>query len=84
MSGAAEVVQTATSGNHGQLLEEKTIKDLPIVGTRGRNPLQLLEIQPGVSSGAKTGGGVHIHGARDRAWNFTLDGIDVNESSATA
>ncbi len=82
VSGAAEVVQTATSGNHGQLLEEKTIKDLPIVGTRGRNPLQLLEIQPGVSSGANTGGGVHIHGARDRAWNFTLDGIDVNESSA--
>ena len=37
VSGAAEVVQTATSGNHGQLLEEKTIKDLPIVGTRGRN-----------------------------------------------
>jgi len=82
VSGAAEVVQTATSGNHGQLLEEKTIKDLPIVGTRGRNPLQLLEIQPGVSSGANTGGGVHIHGARDRAWNFTLDGIDINESSA--
>jgi len=82
VSGAAEVVQTATSGNFGQLLEEKTIKDLPIVGTRGRNPLQLLEIQPGVSSGANTGGGVHIHGARDRSWNFTLDGIDVNESSA--
>jgi hypothetical protein len=82
VSGATELVQTATSGNHGQLLEEKTIKDLPIVGTRGRNPLQLLEIQPGVSSGANTGGGVHIHGARDRAWNFTLDGLDINESSA--
>jgi len=82
VSGAAEVVQTATSGNHGQLLEEKTIKDLPIVGTRGRNPLQLLEIQPGVSAGGNTGGTVHIHGARDRSWNFTLDGIDVNESSA--
>lgn len=82
VSGAAEVVQTATSGNHGQLLEEKTIKDLPIVGTRGRNPLQLLEIQPGVVSGANTGGTVHVHGARDRSWNFTLDGIDVNETSA--
>ncbi|MBI2687133.1 MAG: carboxypeptidase regulatory-like domain-containing protein [Acidobacteria bacterium] len=82
VSGAAEVVQTATSGNHGQLLDEKTIKDLPIVGTRGRNPLQLLEIQPGVVNGANTGGGIHIHGARDRSWNFTLDGIDVNETSA--
>jgi hypothetical protein len=82
VSGAAEVVQTSTSGNHGQVLEEQTIKDLPIVGTRGRNPLDLLLIQPGVNSGANTGGGVHIHGARDRSFNFTLDGIDINETSA--
>ncbi|MBM3785669.1 MAG: hypothetical protein FJW30_14990 [Acidobacteria bacterium] len=82
VSGAAELVQTSTSGNHGQVLESKTIMDLPIVGTRGRNPLQLLEIQPGVNSGANTGGGVHIHGARDRSFNFTLDGIDINETSA--
>ena len=26
--------------------------------------------------------GVHVNGARDRSWNFTLDGIDTNESSA--
>jgi hypothetical protein len=32
-----------------------------------------------VVSGANTGGGVHVHGARDRAWNFTLDGIDKQE-----
>jgi hypothetical protein len=38
--------------------------------------------QPGVVSGANTGGGVHVNGARDRSWNFTLDGIDNNESSA--
>lgn len=82
VSGAAEVVQTSTSGNHGQVLEEQTIKDLPIVGTRGRNPLDLLLIQPGVNNGANTGGGVHIHGARDRSFNFTLDGIDINETSA--
>ncbi|MBM3769434.1 MAG: hypothetical protein FJW32_28995, partial [Acidobacteria bacterium] len=82
VSGAAELVQTSTSGNHGQVLEERTIKDLPIVGTRGRNPLDLLLIQPGVNNGANTGGGVHIHGARDRSFNFTLDGIDINETSA--
>src|SRR5205823_10170034 len=29
-----------------------------------------------------TGGGVHVNGARDRSWNYTLDGIDNNESSA--
>ena len=37
--------------------------------------------QPGVVSGSNTGGGSHVHGARDRAWNYTLDGIDVNEAS---
>ena len=32
-------------------------------------------------SGAPTGGGIYVHGARDRAWNYTLDGIDINDSS---
>lgn len=82
VSGAAEVVQTATSGNHGIALDAKTIMDLPIVGTRGRNPLDLLKTQPGYNDGSNTGGGFHVHGARDRAWNFTLDGIDINETSA--
>ncbi|MFN9263216.1 MAG: carboxypeptidase regulatory-like domain-containing protein [Acidobacteriota bacterium] len=82
VSGAYEAVQTSTSGNMGNLLEEKIIKDLPIVGTRGRNPLDLVLIQPGITSGSNTGGGIHVHGARDRAWNYTLDGIDTNETSA--
>ena len=78
----ALVVQTSTSGNLGTLVDQKTLELLPIVGTRGRNPLDLVTLQPGVVSGANTGGGVHVYGARDRSWNFTLDGIDVNESSA--
>ncbi|OYW09828.1 MAG: hypothetical protein B7X34_05925 [Acidobacteriia bacterium 12-62-4] len=82
VSGAYQAVQTSTSGNMGNLLEEKIIKDLPIVGTRGRNPLDLVLIQPGITSGSNTGGGIHVHGARDRAWNYTLDGIDTNETSA--
>ncbi len=28
-----------------------------------------------------TGGGIFVHGARDRAWNYTLDGININDSS---
>jgi len=40
--------------------------DLPIVGTRGRNPLDLVLMQPGVVSGAPTGGSIYVHGARDR------------------
>ena len=82
VSGAYQAVQTSSSGNMGNLIEEKIIKDLPIVGTRGRNPLDLVLIQPGITSGSNTGGGIHVHGARDRAWNYTLDGIDTNESSA--
>jgi len=79
---AAELVQTSTSGNFGNLVEQRAVLSLPIVGVRGRNPLDLVLFQPGVVSGANTGGGVHVHGARDRAWNFTLDGIDTNETSA--
>ena len=82
VSATAELVQTSTSGNFGNLYTERVLRDLPIVGTRGRNPLDLVVLQPGVVSGANTGGGVHVHGARDRAWNFTLDGIDTNETSA--
>ncbi len=82
VTGAYEVVQTSTSGNIGAIIEQRVLQDLPIVGTRGRNPLGLVNTEPGVVSGANTGGGVHVHGARDRAWNFTLDGIDTNETSA--
>ncbi len=78
----AEAVQTSTSGNVGNTVEQKTLESLPIVTTRGRNPLDLLNFQPGVVVGSNTGGGVSVHGSRDRAFNFTLDGIDINESTA--
>lgn len=78
----SQVVQTSTSGNLGTTFDQRTIESLPIIGGRGRNPLDLVLTQPGVVSGANTGGGVHVNGARDRSWNFTLDGIDTNETSA--
>jgi hypothetical protein len=82
VTATAELVQTSTSGNFGNLVNQQAIQNLPIVGVRGRNPLTFVLFQPGVVSGANTGGGVHVHGSRDRAWNFTLDGIDINETSA--
>ncbi len=82
VAATAEIVQTSTSGNFGNVFSETVIRDLPIVGTRGRNPLDLVARQPGVVAGANTGGGTHVNGARDRAWNFTVDGIDANETSA--
>lgn len=82
VDAAATQVQTNISGNLGGTVEQRTIESLPIVGTRGRNPLDILNYQPGVVTGANTGGGVHVNGSRDRAFNFTLDGIDINESTA--
>lgn len=82
VEATAEVVQTSTSGNVGSTLDQRTLESLPIIGARGRNPLSLINFQPGVTFGSNAGGGVHVHGSRDRAFNFTLDGIDINESSA--
>jgi Carboxypeptidase regulatory-like domain/TonB-dependent Receptor Plug Domain len=86
----AELVQTQTSGNIGNLFDTVALNTLPIVTSRGRNTLSLVELEPGVvdSGGFNqggpnvAGGGVHVNGARDRAWNYTLDGIDINETSA--
>ncbi len=82
VEGSAELVQTSTSGNVGGTIDQQALESLPIVGLRGRNPLDLLNFQPGFVVGANTGGGNHVHGSRDRSFNFTLDGIDINESSA--
>lgn len=82
VEAGADAVQTGSSGNFGNTVEQRTLETLPIVGVRGRNPLEFINFQPGVNVGSNTGGGVHVHGARDRAFNFTLDGIDINESSA--
>ena len=82
VTAAQETVQTSTSGNIGTTIEQRELTDLPIVTTRGRNPLDLLNVQPGVVFGGNTGGAVNVHGSRDRAFNFTLDGIDINESTA--
>lgn len=65
----------------GNIIERNTIESLPL---NGRNPLNLIVLEPGVvqrSQGA-AGSGVHINGSRDRAFNITIDGIDANESSA--
>ncbi len=82
VSSTAEQVQTDTSGNIGNLVTGRSMKELPIVGTRGRNPIDLVLLQPGVVNGANTGGGIYVNGARDRSWNYTVDGIDSNETSA--
>lgn len=84
VQGGFDLIQTESSGNFGGVIDNITVTQLPIVGTRGRNPLGLVQYMPGVvSNGANaTGGGISVNGSRDRAWNYMLDGIDANESSS--
>ena len=85
VTASYERVQTSTSGNFGATVDNRTLVELPLgldASSGGRNPLTFVRLQPGVSVGANTGGGTHVNGARDRAVNYTLDGIDINESSA--
>ncbi|MEK6281607.1 MAG: TonB-dependent receptor [Acidobacteriota bacterium] len=79
VQGGAEQLQTSNA-TMGNVVEQKAIEALPL---NGRNPLTLLLLEPGVvqrSAGA-AGSGVHVNGARDRAYNVTIDGIEANESS---
>jgi len=79
VQGGAEQLQTANA-SIGNVVERTAIELLPL---NGRNPLTLLLLEPGVvqRSAGGAGSGVHVNGARDRAYNVTIDGIEANESS---
>ena len=79
VQGGAEQLQTANA-TLGNVVDQKAIEALPL---NGRNPLTLLLLEPGVvqRSFGGAGSGVHVNGARDRAYNVTIDGIEANESS---
>src|SRR5712691_9723744 len=79
VTGGTEQLQTANA-TIGNVVEQKAIEALPL---NGRNPLTLLLLEPGVvqRSAGGAGSGVHVNGARDRAYNVTIDGIEANESS---
>src|SRR5688572_6538264 len=79
VQGGVEQLQTANA-TIGNVVEKKAIEALPL---NGRNPLTLLLLEPGVvqRSFGGAGSGVHVNGARDRAYNVTIDGIEANESS---
>ena len=71
---------TTTNAALGDVIERKTITELPL---NGRNPLSLITLQPGLvqRTSAGAGSGTHVNGSRDRAFNVTIDGIDANEPS---
>ncbi len=62
------------------VVNTKEVQSLPL---NGRNPLNLLTLEPGVVQRTTngTGSGTHVFGSRDRAHNVTIDGIDANEST---
>jgi hypothetical protein len=64
----------------GGVVGRKEIAELPL---NGRNPLNLIVLEPGLVQRTtnSTGSGTHVYGSRDRAHNVTIDGIDANESS---
>src|SRR5579875_1922678 len=79
VEGAYERLQT-TNATISDVVTGSEIRNLPL---NGRNPLNLINIEPGLiqTSTNAVGSGTHINGSRDRAFNVTLDGIDVNEPS---
>jgi hypothetical protein len=62
------------------MVGRKEVVELPL---NGRNPLNLIVLEPGLvqRSTKALGSGTHVFGSRDRAHNLTIDGIDANESS---
>ena len=64
----------------GGVVSGKEIQELPL---NGRNPLNLIILEPGLVQRTTNaaGSGTHVFGSRDRAHNVTIDGIDANESS---
>ena len=85
VQGGYNLVETESSGNFGAVIDNITLTQLPIVATRGRNPLGLTQYIPGVvqnNSANAPGGDIVVNGSRDRAFNYVLDGIDDNETSS--
>ncbi len=77
VSASSEVLQTS-SATLGNVVEQKSIVSLPL---NGRNPLNLLMYEPGVTQ--RSGNTVNVNGARSTAVNVTIDGIEANESTSS-
>ncbi|MBL8232176.1 MAG: carboxypeptidase regulatory-like domain-containing protein [Bryobacterales bacterium] len=75
VTASSEVLQTS-SATLGNVVEQKSIVSLPL---NGRNPLNLLMYEPGVTQ--RSGNTVNVNGARSTAVNITIDGIEANEST---
>jgi hypothetical protein len=61
-------------------VKQRTPEYFPTHPLSRRNPLDLLNYQPGFVPGANIGGGKHVHGSNDRAFNFSIDESKIENS----
>src|SRR5262245_15222557 len=73
---APAMIVNTTSATLGNIIEHITITTLPL---NGRNPLNLIVLEPGVVQTGNTG--VNVNGMRAQSGNVTIDGIEANEAS---
>jgi hypothetical protein len=69
-----------TNATVSGVVTRREVAELPL---NGRNPLNLIILEPGLvqRTNNSLGSDTHVFGSRDRAHNVTVDGIDANESS---
>jgi hypothetical protein len=75
VEAAADQVNT-TNATLGNVVEQQTVKTLPL---NGRNPLNLIVLEPGVTQ--RSGTTINVNGMRSQAVDVTIDGIEANEAS---
>src|SRR6516225_887743 len=75
VEAAAAPVNT-TSATLGNIVERAAVVTLPL---NGRNPLNLITLEPGVQQNSGTT--ITVNGMRDQSGNVTIDGIEANEAS---
>ncbi|HWZ29883.1 MAG TPA: TonB-dependent receptor [Bryobacteraceae bacterium] len=75
VEASAAPVNTATA-TLGNVVEHQAVASLPL---NGRNPLNLIVLEPGVQQNSGTT--LTVNGTRSMAGNVTIDGIEANEAS---
>lgn len=73
---ASAVPINTTSATLGNVVEHQAVATLPL---NGRNPLNLIVLEPGVTQ--RQGTTITVNGTRSMAGNVTIDGIEANEAS---
>jgi hypothetical protein len=72
---SVEAIQTANA-TLGNVVEHQAVSRLPL---NGRNPLNLIVLEPGVTQ--RSGTTINVNGLRSQSGNVTIDGIEANEAS---